>query len=46
LKRSEYIEVRNYLLFDTCELVEMEAEEDGVTVYAYAKPRKQSAAAN
>lgn len=44
LKRSEYIEVRDYLLYDTCELVEMEAEEDGVTVYAYAKPRKQAAA--
>jgi hypothetical protein len=44
LKRSEYIQVRDYLLYDTCELIEMEAEEDGVTVYAYAKPRKQAAA--
>jgi len=45
LKRSEYIEVRDYLLYTTNELVEIEPEEDGVTVYAYAKPRKQVAAA-
>ena len=45
LKRSEYIEVRDFLLNETCELVEMEAEEDGITVYSYAKPRKQNAAA-
>lgn len=45
LKRSEYVQVRDYLLYTTCELIELEPEEDGATVYAYAKPRKQNAAA-
>jgi hypothetical protein len=44
LSRKGYIEVWDYLLYETCELVELESEEDGVTVYAYAKPRKQAAA--
>ena len=44
LSRKEYIQVRDFLIYDTCELNEM-AEEDGSTVYEYAKPRKQNAAA-
>jgi hypothetical protein len=44
LSRKEYIHVRDYLLYSTCELNEME-EEDGSTVYEYAKPRKTRAAA-
>jgi len=40
LSRNGYFEVRDYLLYGTCELNEME-EDDGSTVYEYAKPRKQ-----